>query len=1054
MAYGYIQAVICNPLAKGGTARVRISGATSDCAIFEPLTLEPKLQPLYVDGAGMVPEFVVERGYVYDLYFFDQLGAPVGDTLSVTVNDDVVGVQGPQGPQGERGDKGDKGDSIVGPSGADGIDGADGNDGNDGVSLLSIQLDEVTGQVIYKLSDDENNWLTAGQIANYNSGYVKINPMDTLGTLETKLEAGDDMSLDNTGTKLIFNNTAPETFKTQVLPASTLQAFIGDLVLAGSNMSITPDASLNKLIFSAGGIGGSGFNPRGEWDSGTTYEAGEGVWYYDSSVTPVINRYYVATEATSTNPYTDGTGWVIMFSIDQQGDMLVKLDATDVVSNYLLEKLHFIDGITYNRVNTAGGSYIEVKLDKYGDYVEKNPATQDVQEVNSPLAVIPTSIADPTKPSLHVRGYHLISDTGDTETDTVGVQIQATPTEAQINMSSYKNNISATSIRDVNVGVGNPNASDYTTITHDGKSATQSNTIVTQSSGFQVRNLRRVRDTASPYEHATETNTITNNSFGLQIAKNTEVDDGTDEVTINEYIEPNSYTKTLSMEDGAKVIDVSSALAQVKLKGFDLKLEDKGIIDNVGSQGTDGQVLTSSSGGVIWTDPSGGAGSDGKIKMELGDSAGYAPDKIVSGNTNLIQIQTVANGPNDKLLQVAATGKVLLSQGDTTPVFVGDALVPGDNITITKVGDSYVFATGSGTIGPQGYQGADGADGPQGVAGADGAQGPQGNDGADGATGPQGAIGETGPQGVNGIDGADGAIGPQGVAGADGADGSIGPQGNDGAQGPQGADGSDGAAGADGAQGPQGIQGADGGIQVADAPADGNTYGRKNNTWVEVGGGGGTASGELLELDVTQTSHGFTVPTAVYDNGSGWVAAQADNADTMATHVVIEVVDANTFKVSNSGRADIGAHGLTVGQYYFTSDNVAGGVTPIEPEDYSNPLFRVASATEIDLVPWRPTQSGGIVEGPQGPQGEVGAAGPQGAVGEVGATGAQGSQGDIGDTGATGAQGDQGTQGPQGDTGADSTVAGPQGATGFSAVQIVTALPATPDANVVYIVTG
>ena len=732
MAYGYIQAVICNPLAKGGTARVRISGATSDCAIFEPLTLEPKSQPLYVDGAGMVPEFVVERGYVYDLYFFDQMGAPVGDTLSVTVNDDVVGVQGPQGPQGEKGDKGDKGDSIVGPKGEDGANGVDGADGADGISLLSIQLNEVTGEVLYNLSNDPDNWLTAGQIANYNSGYVKINPTDVLGTLETKVEAGENMSLDNTGSKLIFNNTAPETYKTQILPASTLRSFLGDLFIAGPNVSIIPDASLNKLIFSAGGIGGSGFNPRGEWNSAITYEVGEGVWYYDSNVTPVINRYYIATAQTSTNPYTDGTGWVIMFSIDQQGDMLVKLDATDVVANYLLEKLHFIDGITYNRVDTADGSYIEVKLDKYGDYVEKNPATQDIQEVNSPLAVIPTSIADPTKPSLHVRGYHLISDTGDTDTDTVQVQIQATETEAQMNMSSYKNNITATSIRDVNVNVGNPNASDYTTLTYDGKSATQSDTIVTQSSGFQVKNLRRVRDTASPYEHATETNTITNTSSSLQIAKNTEVTDGTDEVTIDEYIEPDSYMKTLSMEDGDKVIDVSSALAQVKLKGFDLKLEDKGIIDNVGSQGTDGQVLTSSSGGVIWTDPSGGSASDGKIKMELGDTAGYAPDKIVSNNTDLLRIQTVATGPNTKLLQVAATGKVLLSQGDTRPVFIGDALVPGDNITITKVGDSYVFSTGSGAIGAQGPQGARGAQGSIGPQGPQGAQGPRGYQGATG----------------------------------------------------------------------------------------------------------------------------------------------------------------------------------------------------------------------------------------------------------------------------------------------------------------------------------
>ena len=133
-----------------------------------------------------------------------------------------------------------------------------------------------------------------------------------------------------------------------------------------------------------------------------------------------------------------------------------------------------------------------------------------------------------------------------------------------------------------------------------------------------------------------------------------------------------------------------------------------------------------------------------------------------------------------------------------------------------------------------------------------------------------------------------------------------------------------------------------------------------------------------------------------YYNGTTWILGQADDPDTMATHVVIEVVDVNTFKVSNSGRANLVGHGLTVGQYYFTSDTVAGAVTSVEPNDYSNPMFRVADVDNIDLVPWRPSTTSGGSEGPQGPQ----------------------------------------------------------GVQGYSSVQIVTALPGTPDPTVVYIVTG
>ena len=175
----------------------------------------------------------------------------------------------------------------------------------------------------------------------------------------------------------------------------------------------------------------------------------------------------------------------------------------------------------------------------------------------------------------------------------------------------------------------------------------------------------------------------------------------------------------------------------------------------------------------------------------------------------------------------------------------------------------------AGAIGPQGPQGVQGEPGPAGVIG------PQGPQGVQGETGPAGAIGPQGPQGVQGETGPAGPIGPQGLQGEPGATGAQGPQGVQGdpgpagaigPQGPQGVQGDPGPAGAIGPQGPQGVQGAPGaagatgaagpqgqigetgpagpqgpqgdagpaGGSFADAPADGKTYARKDNAWIEI----------------------------------------------------------------------------------------------------------------------------------------------------------------------------------------------------------------------------
>lgn len=65
----------------------------------------------------------------------------------------------------------------------------------------------------------------------------------------------------------------------------------------------------------------------------------------------------------------------------------------------------------------------------------------------------------------------------------------------------------------------------------------------------------------------------------------------------------------------------------------------------------------------------------------------------------------------------------------------------------------------------------------------------------------------------------------------------------------------------------------------------------------------------------------------------------------------------------------------------------------------------------------------------------------------AGAVGPQGAQGNQGAQGTTGAQGNQGAAGAQGSQGA-------QGAQGFSNISVVTALPGSPSANTLYLITG
>ena len=119
-----------------------------------------------------------------------------------------------------------------------------------------------------------------------------------------------------------------------------------------------------------------------------------------------------------------------------------------------------------------------------------------------------------------------------------------------------------------------------------------------------------------------------------------------------------------------------------------------------------------------------------------------------------------------------------------------------------------------------------------------------------------------------------------------------------------------------------------------------------------IGGGGSTS------FEISQAAHGFAVGNGIYHNGTTWVKAQANDAATLAYHVVVEVPDANTFIAADFGRIEATAHGYTVGQYYYLSDSVAGDATTTESSSFSNPLFYVESANFLQIKCLRPEAVG------------------------------------------------------------------------------------------------
>lgn len=126
-----------------------------------------------------------------------------------------------------------------------------------------------------------------------------------------------------------------------------------------------------------------------------------------------------------------------------------------------------------------------------------------------------------------------------------------------------------------------------------------------------------------------------------------------------------------------------------------------------------------------------------------------------------------------------------------------------------------------------------------------------------------------------------------------------------------------------------------------------------DNELEPVGGGGATS------FKLNQVAHGFSVGDGIYHNGTSFVKGQADDADTLAYYVVVEVSDDDNIIAADFGRIEVPSHGFTVGQYYFLSSDTAGLPTTTEPATgFSNPLFYVESTDFLQVKVYRPAVVG------------------------------------------------------------------------------------------------
>ena len=125
---------------------------------------------------------------------------------------------------------------------------------------------------------------------------------------------------------------------------------------------------------------------------------------------------------------------------------------------------------------------------------------------------------------------------------------------------------------------------------------------------------------------------------------------------------------------------------------------------------------------------------------------------------------------------------------------------------------------------------------------------------------------------------------------------------------------------------------------------DGTRWYGSDSKWVPYSAGS-------VSQDTFQAGHGFTVLTPVYHNGTQWVKAIATSMNSVATHIVVKVTDANNFTVAQSGEWKVPGHGKSYG-FYWVSKTTAGELVPTKTFPIVNKILKVIDSDTVLVLPF------------------------------------------------------------------------------------------------------
>jgi len=119
------------------------------------------------------------------------------------------------------------------------------------------------------------------------------------------------------------------------------------------------------------------------------------------------------------------------------------------------------------------------------------------------------------------------------------------------------------------------------------------------------------------------------------------------------------------------------------------------------------------------------------------------------------------------------------------------------------------------------------------------------------------------------------------------------------------------------------------------------------------------ASGSL-KSSYQQTAHGFAAGSVIAFTAGSWVLADAKAADKLGRLVVESIEDEDNFTAVQIGNIEVQTWNLTPGTFYMVDESGTGAIVPFidekNPEfEYSNPVLQALTATEAQVLPWRPS---------------------------------------------------------------------------------------------------